>query len=101
MGVHVKIYPAASVKLFTTIMEADRRGSRVKRNIITGNLELQNPDGNTVVFDRRLKTNDGFVSGVIMTPIGCEVEMKAVGGMIPVLTENFHNIIGHANYATT
>ena len=48
--VPVKVCPAATVKRFATLTEADRRGSGVNRNKITGNLVLKNPDGSTYYY---------------------------------------------------
>ena len=52
------------------------------------------------MLDQRLKTKDGFVSGVVMTPIECEMGMKADVGTKHIHAESFHKTIGHANYAT-
>ena len=100
MGVTVKVSENAGQKLFPLHLEKAARGGDLSTNS-DGSLLLTYPGGDTIVCDRRLKTKDGWVSGVRMVPIVKDnnIALLAVGKAINV--NQYHEELGHPSMATT
>ena len=78
----------------------------------TNNIVLRYPDGDTIVFDRRIKTRDGWVAGVEVIPLTDETaklgeekskKVAAAGStkMQSIDVNVLHEMLGHPCEATT
>ena len=81
-------------------MTADAKLSSTTNN----DIQLVYRDGDTVTFDRRIKTRDGWVSGVDIVPIldGQAKEEKAfVAAKVTCDINEYHRQLGHPNEQVT
>ena len=120
-----KYCPSLQVRLMsiTAELSSGAQLSNDKHN----NLVLTYEDGDTIVFDRRIKTRDGWVAGVEMTQVCDNIAAPAItspilyvdeGTMTPVLIEDdeaiddepiepainvneYHKMLGHPNEVLT
>ena len=58
----MKVAESASQRLFLLQLEKDTRGGDLSMNS-DGNLQVTYPDGSKIVYNHRLRTKDGWVSG--------------------------------------
>ena len=67
-------------------------------------IQLVYPDGDTVTFDRRIKTKDGWVSGVDIKPIidkPAKQEQALVASQVTRDINEYHRQLGHPNERIT
>ena len=67
-------------------------------------IQLVYPDGDTVTFDRRIKTKDGWVSGVDIIPIPSQETTEEQALVAPQVTKDmnlYHRQLGHPNEQIT
>ena len=90
--------------LFAFHLEQESKGAKVFSDT-NNNIGLWYPDGRTVIFDRHLKTRDGYVQGVRLVPVvRGEQSLSAkedgqTNDTIP--SDTYHQMLGHPSMAIT
>ena len=90
--------------LFAFHLEQESKGAKIFSDA-NNNMGLRYPDGRTVIFDRRLKTRDGYVQGLRLVPIvngEHSLLAKDVGQTNDTIpSDTYHQMLGHPSMAIT